>query len=246
MTPLASTSRTGTTFVFDFDEPPAGGRALLGGKGVGAGADGRISAFPCQPASQSPPTPASRTYRPVARCRRARGGDRRARPRSRASHGACGRRPRRPAAPLGALRRPDLDAGDDGLDPRSRPERPLGRRPRCAQRQPAVRPRLVQAAHPDVRRGRRGHRVVSLRAGARDAEGTPRRARRHRARCRRPGRADRAVQEHLRGEHRSPVPPGAGRPAAAGGAGRVRVVELASRVRVPARRTGSPTTSARP
>ena len=69
-----------------------------------------------------------RTYPPALR-----GPDGSRRRRARAADRQDVRRPEGPAAGLGALRRPRLDAGHDGHDPQSRPERPDrrgARRPR--------------------------------------------------------------------------------------------------------------------
>ena len=63
--------------------------------------------------------------------------------------------------------------------------------------QPALRPRLVPAPDPDVRRGRRQHRRAPLRAGARRSEARARRAAGRRSLAGRSRRARRDVQGHL-------------------------------------------------
>ena len=90
------------------------------------------------------------------------------------------RRRGRPAARVGAFGRAVLDAGDDGHRPQPRPQRRLGRRPREARRQRAVRVRLVPPLRADVRqdRARRSRRPLRRRAarparGARSSRTTP-------------------------------------------------------------------------
>ena len=60
-----------------------------------------------------------------------------------------------------------LDAGDDGHRPQPRPQRRLGRRPRAADRQPALRLRLVPPLRADVRQDRARRRRRQVRARAR-------------------------------------------------------------------------------
>ena len=91
----------------------------------------------------------------------------------------------RPAAGLGAQRRQVLHARDDGHHPEPGPERPLGGRAGREDRQPAVRPRLLPALHPDVRQRRARHRQGPLRARARGGEEGEARESRRRPRRRR-------------------------------------------------------------
>ena len=65
---------------------------------------------------------------------------------------------------------------------------------RVRHRQPALRARLVPAAHPDVRRGRRRRRRTALRAGARRPEVGAWRLAGRRPHGRRPSRADRDLR----------------------------------------------------
>ena len=64
----------------------------------------------------------------------------------------------RPAARVGALGRAVLDAGDDGHRPQPRAQRRVGRRAREADRQRALRVRLVPPLRADVRQDRARHR----------------------------------------------------------------------------------------
>ena len=64
----------------------------------------------------------------------------------RASHGQAARRPRRPAARLGALRGQVLDARHDGHRPQPRPERRVGEGPRRPDRRRALRASTRTAA----------------------------------------------------------------------------------------------------
>ncbi len=81
------------------------------------------------------------------------------------------RRRRKPAPRFRALGCGDLDAGDDGHDPQSRPLRCRRRRARGFDGQRAFRARLVPTARPDVRRGRRRSRRAALRARPERPEG---------------------------------------------------------------------------
>ena len=116
-------TRTGSTYVRSFDDPIDGGRELLGGKGVGL----------AEMAQLDVPVPAGFTITTDA-CRAfmAAGGELPAgledeitehigRLERRHRHEL--RRPVQPAARLGPLGRGDLDARDDGHDPRPRPQR---------------------------------------------------------------------------------------------------------------------------
>ena len=165
---------------------------------------------------------------------RARGRGRDAHRLARGQGGQALRRPERPAARLRPLRRGRLDAGDDGHDPQPRPQRRRGRGPREDDRQRALRLRLLPAADPDVRRGRRRRRGPPLRAAAHRPEGGARREAGRRADGGRPRRADRDVQADLRRRDRLALP--AGRPGAAreGRAGRLRLLGLAARAGLPA------------
>ncbi len=166
--------------------------------------------------------------------RRPRRRDRRAHRPARAEDGQALRRPRRPAARLGALRRRRLDARDDGHDPEPRPERPRRRRRAGAlHRQHALCARLLPAAHPDVRRGRRRRRRAPLRAGAHRSQARPRRAAGRRSHGRRPRAARRDVQGDLPPGDRRRLPAGCARAAPARGARGVPVVAEPARAGVP-------------
>ena len=115
--------------------------------------------------------------------RRARRRGGRAHRRARGALGEALRRPVRPAARLRSLGRGDLDAGDDGHDPQPRPHGRRGRGPGGLDRKPAVRLRLVPAADPDVRRGRRRRRRAAVRRRDRRSQGPARRGERPRARA---------------------------------------------------------------
>ena len=92
------------------------------------------------------------------------------------------RRPRQPAAGLGALRRARVDAGHDGHRAQSRPQRRDGRGAGEEVRRPALRLRLLSPLHHDVfRRGAR-HRPSSLRGDPRRPQGPQRLHARHRSR----------------------------------------------------------------
>ena len=162
----APQQQTVTRFVHSFDEAIHGGRELLGGKGLGLSEMAHLD-VPV-PAGFTITTDACRAYM-------ATGGElppgledeieeHIAPARARDRLGL--RQSLQPAARLGPLRRRDLDAGDDGHDPRPRAQRRdrarLGRR----DGERPLRLRLVPPADPDVRRGRRGHRRPPLRAGA--------------------------------------------------------------------------------
>ena len=85
--------------------------------------------------------------------------------RARGEDGQAARRRRRPAARVGALGRAVLDAGDDGHGPQPRAQRRVGAGPREADRQRALRVRLVPPLRADVRqdRARRPRRRCSRR-----------------------------------------------------------------------------------
>ena len=164
-----------TRYVYDFDEPSEGGRELLGGKGIGLA---EMTAAR-RPGARRLHDHDRRLPRVHARGRAARRASRTRSPStsrgSRRQTGQALRRHERPAARLGALGRGGLDARDDGHDPEPRPERRRGRGARRRDRQRALRARLVPAADPDVRRGRRRHRRPPLRARARRPQARARR-----------------------------------------------------------------------
>ena len=91
----------------------------------------------------------------------------------------------RPAARVGALGRAVLDAGDDGHRPQPRAQRRVGRRAREADRQRALRVRLLPPLRADVRqdRARRRRRASSSTRSSELRDGA---WRRHRPRARRP------------------------------------------------------------
>ena len=203
MTTLAPNTRTRTTFVYSFDEPAPGGRELLGGKGLGLSEMAHLG-VPV-PAGFTITTDACRAYM-------TNGGDLPAGledeilehiERLERVTGSTFGDPVESTARLGPVGRCDLDAGDDGHDPRSRPERRGGAWIGCRHRQRAVRTRLLPAADPDVWRGRRRHRLSPVRGGARrapDAVRRPERRRSHRVGSR---ARDRALQADLRGGRRT-------------------------------------------
>ena len=158
--------------------------------------------------------------------RGARPGDRRADRTARGEGRQAVRRLRRPAARVRALRRRDLDAGDDGHDPQRRHERRRGARSRASDRQPGVRVRLLPASDPDVRRDRGRDRAGHL-------QGRPVQS-----------RADgRDVQDRLPPRDGRGLPAGRARAAPPRGRRRLRVVEHPSGATCTGRRTASRTTS---
>ena len=156
-------------YVYAFEEGSKEQKYLLGGKGANLAEMTKLG-LPVPPgftittdackaymaAGDRSPT-ASWTRSPSARSR-ARGQD-----------GQAARRRRRPAARVGALGRAVLDAGDDGHRPQPRAQRRVGRRSRQADRQRALRVRLVPPVHPDVRQDRARRRRRQVRARARAA-----------------------------------------------------------------------------
>ena len=147
--------------------------------------------------------------------------------------GQAARRRRRPAAGVGALGCRVLDAGDDGHRPQPRAQRRVGRRPGPADRQPALRVRLVPPLRADVRQDRARRRRRQVRARARAA---PRGARgRHRpgALGRRPQGPRRPVQGHRAGRGGHRVPAGPHGPAAARHRGGVPLLEQRARLHLP-------------
>ena len=149
-------------WVYSFGDGEAEGKAemrnLLGGKGANLAEMANLG-LPVPPGFTITTEVCTHYYaeRPElpARPRRAEV-ERRAR-RHRADHRQDARRRRAPAPSLGALRRPRLDAGNDGHHPQSRPQRPDGRGARGERRQ-ALRLRFLPPLHPDVFRRRARHR----------------------------------------------------------------------------------------
>ena len=173
--PRLRSARAMARYVYDFDDTAAADATLLGGKGVGPrrdDADRRSGPRGVHDHDRRLPRLHARGQ---ANAGRARGGDRRARRAPRGARRQAPRRRRRPAARLRALGRRRLDARDDGHDPQPRPQRRRDRGPRAQDRQRALRVRLVPAADPDVRRGRRRHRRARVRA-APHRPASPRRA----------------------------------------------------------------------
>ncbi len=119
-----------------------------------------------------------------------------------------------PAARVGPLRRPRLDARHDGHDPQPRPQRPDGRGAGDQDRQRALRVGLLPPLRPDVRRRRprraeapgRGPRAV--RDGHREAQArAPSRGHRgHQALGRRPEGARAPLQGAGEGARRQELP----------------------------------------
>ena len=212
-----------TRYVYDFDEPAEGGRDLLGGKGVGLAEMTQlgvpvprgftITTDACRAFMREGGSPAGLEEQVGEHIGAARGEDRKAL-----------RRHRGPAARVGAIGSRRIDARDDGHDPQPRAERRRSRRPRAEHGQPALRPRLVPAPDPDVRRGRRQHRRAPLRAGARRSQARARREAGRRSLAGRSRRARRDVQGHLWPGDRRWVSPGRARAAPPLRAGRVRVL----------------------
>ena len=118
----------------------------------------------------------------------------RGRPRPyRAPHRQELRRPGRSAARLGPLRRPGVDAGNDGHRPQPRPQRPDRRGARRRLRRPALRLGQLPPLHPDVFRRRPRTRPRRLRGSAGDRQGGQGRPSRHRSRGARTGAASPAA-----------------------------------------------------
>ena len=119
----ARTSKTRTRFVYSFDEPIHGGRELLGGKGLGLSEMAHLD-VPV-PAGFTITTDACRAYMAAGGELPAGLEDEIAEHIARLEHatGSSFGDPVQPAARLGPLRCGDLDAGDDGHDPRPRAQR---------------------------------------------------------------------------------------------------------------------------
>ena len=233
-------------YVYAFDEEAPGGRELLGGKGVGL----------AEMTALGVPVPAGFTITTDA-CRATMAAgevpdgldaevDEHVASLEERSRQAV-RRPVRPAARLGPLGRRGLDARDDGHDPQPRAQRRRRRGARRGHRQPAVRLRLVPAADPDVRRGRRRDRRPRCSRARSGAEGA-------RAAC---GRTSSSTADDLRElvatfkaiyerEVRDAVPAGCPRAAPPARPRRLRLVGHRRARRSTAARTRSRTTSAPP
>ena len=124
-----------TQYVYDFDEEAPGGRAQLGGKGIGL-AEMTHMGLPV-PCGFTVTTEACRSYMETGAFPE--GLDEQldaAVHRLELAQRQALRLDRRPAARVGAVGRRDLDAGDDGQRPRPRPVRRRRRRPRLAHGQP--------------------------------------------------------------------------------------------------------------
>ena len=179
-----------TTYVYDFAEGNKDQKDLLGGKGANL-AEMTNLGLPVPPGFTIT-TEACRAYlehgsepddlaaEVSEHLARARAGD-----------GTRPRRPRRPAAGVGALRGQVLDARDDGDRPQRRAQRRVGARPGRAGRRRALRVGLLPPAAADVRHDRAGHRGRGVLDRARRAEAAQGHHRRPRPRRRRPARAGR-------------------------------------------------------
>ena len=235
MTTVAPNTRTRTTFVYSFDQTAPGGRELLGGKGLGLSEMAHLG-VPVPGRVHDHDRRVPRIPDEAATCRS--GSRTRSPSTSSGSSSPPARRfgePVESAAPLGSFGRRDLDAGDDGLDPRSRTERRGGRRASLrATGNARFAQRLLPAPDPDVRRGRRGHRLAPLRARPRRRSSGARRRERRRPRRRRTCSSliERYKQIYAGGGAR--LPAGRARAADARRARRVRLLELAARSGVPA------------
>ncbi len=233
MTTVAPNTRTRTSFVYSFDQTAPGGRELLGGKGLGLSEMAHLG-VPV-PAGFTITTDACRAFLtsgdlPVGLEDEIAGAHRAAGTRHRRDL----RQPVESAAPLGSFGRCDLDAGDDGFDPRSRTERRGGSGAGCRNRQRSVRAGLVPAPDPDVRRGRRRHRLSPLRACPRRAPIGARCRERRRPHRLGPAAPDRALQADLRAGGGARIPRRRTRAADARRARRLRLLELATCSGVPA------------
>ena len=152
------------------------------------------------------------------------------------------RRSEEPAAGLGALGRPRLDARHDGHHPQPRPERPDRRGAGDQDRQSALCLGLLPPLRPDVRR-RRPRRAEAARRGPRSVRDGDSRSqaralspghRRHQADRRRSQGARRALQGAGQGARRQAVPELAVGPAARRRRRGLRIVDERPRDRLPA------------
>ncbi len=124
--------------VYDFAEGAREMRELLGGKGANIAEMTRLLGPDRVPAGVHDHDRGLRRLHGGRRHlpRRPRRGDRGGAGAPGSAGRQAARRPRRPAAGLGPLRRPRVDAGDDGHRPQPRPQRRLGRR--ASRRAPAT------------------------------------------------------------------------------------------------------------
>ena len=146
--------------------------------------------------------------RPQIPARAARPGGRRPAAR-REDHGREVRRRRQPAAAVLPLRRPRIHAGHDGHRPEHRPQRHDRQGPGQADRQRALRPRLLPPPAADVRRGRHGPQGPprrAVRAHPQRREEVQGRQARQRTGRRRPQDGDRALQGGHPQVHRQGLP----------------------------------------
>ena len=154
-------------YVFAFEEGSKEQKYLLGGKGANLAEMTKLG-LPVPPGLHDHDRGVQRLHgRRRQHPRRPHGRGRRGARRARGQDGQAARRPRRPAAGVGALGRAVLDAGDDGHRPQPRAQRRVGRWAREADRQRAVRVRLVPPLRADVRQDRARHRRRAVRARAR-------------------------------------------------------------------------------
>ena len=172
--------------------------------------------------------------------RRARRRDRRPGRAGREGDGPSRRRRRQPVAPERAVRGQVLDARDDGHGPEPGPQRRVGAGPGPADRQRAVRPRLVPALHIDVRADRPGHRGRPVRQPLRRREAPGRGDQRRRGADRAPRLPGAALPAGRAIRVGGAVPPGPEPSAAHGGRGRVRFLEGRPRRRLPNPRAHPP------
>ena len=224
------TAPTATRWIYDFDEGSREMRDLLGGKGANVAEMTRLLGAERVPAGFTITTEACVAYM--------RGG--RVAPEgldaaidealARLEHEA-GRRLGDPGDPLLVSVRSgarDSMPGHDGHRPQPGPQRRLGRGPGARDGQRALRLGLLPPPRPDVRGRRARHPRRALRGGDRAPEGRARRPPRHRARRGGAARADPPLPGAL------PLPDRAARPAARGGAGRVRLLDGRPGGRLPA------------
>ena len=194
MTSKSASTARGTKYVYSFGGGTAEGdgsqKNLLGGKGANLAEMARIG-LPVPPGFTITTEVCTLLLRERPELPEGPREGRRAAPRRRREEARQEvRRPEEPAPRLGPLRRPRLDAGDDGHDPQPRPERRDGRGARGGVGQPALRLGLLPPLRRDVRRRRprpqagRQARARPVRGDPRGEEGEVRRPARHRA----PGR----------------------------------------------------------
>ena len=160
-----STVTSGTTskWVYDFSEGNKDQKDLLGGKGANLAEMTNlglpvppgftITTDACRHYLEHGGTPPELDEQVTEHLTRAREG-----------HGQDARRPGRPAAGVGPLRRGGVHARDDGDRPQRRPQRRVGAGPGRAVGQRALRLGLLPPADPDVRQDGARHRRRALRA----------------------------------------------------------------------------------